>query len=169
MPNKLDLTPLKTAYAVPGSLAEAFFDALAARVRCPKDGVTTVTHVQQWLYERSFTQSEMTVLFQLLMTAGVGSYIRGRGDRPHRVSWAVNPLALARVVAGRLTELRAGDWYADRPETSADEPADASPEIAVQLRLRIGVTARVEGLPDDLSQQEADRLAQFIRTIPLSA
>lgn len=106
------------------------------------------------------SRGEVIAVFRRLEELGCGSFKAGRKGWSSRFEWAFGMVDVGRAAAGEGAE----------PETlSADEKSTEEEESAgvvdhrFQLRRELAI---VISLPEDLTKNEASRLADFVRTLP---
>ena len=157
--------------------------------------VTSVKRVHRRL-ERKGTfmpRPEIAQFFQTLHTIGLGEFIAGEGVRRPRFVWGYPLQELPRVASGEAWELAplpapsasetdAGDFGPDdRADREVDELDDSTLELGEDdilhesahgrpmlkhiYRLRGDYVVKLR-LPMDLTQTEANRLADYIKTLP---
>lgn len=104
-------------------------------------------------------RSALIAGFRLLEEVGCGKYVEGRRGWPSRFVWSVK---------SRLVQLAAqGERSLDEDTTDTD--TDSTDDLVEHsFYLRPGILTTIE-LPEDLSWQEAKRLAQFIKAIPMES
>lgn len=147
-----------------------FMELLAERQREPKLGKTTVEEAEEFFKER---QGAVSFLKQL-GDAGCGQFVTGRRGQPTRIEWAeCGAIPIAKAFINARTQPQPDPAMPD-VNTLADchwnaSPA-ASPVTSAKLHphtflLRPELSVRVE-LPLNLTKEEANRFADFIRTIP---
>lgn len=99
------------------------------------------------------SKRELISLMRDLEELGLGKLIVGRRQKKTRFQWAVSTVEIARVASD---EAEASD---------ATQLESGGQTINHQFQLRPNL--RIEfALPADLSKSEAERLAEFMRTLP---
>jgi hypothetical protein len=141
-----------------------FMETMAARQREPKGGETSVDEV-----EAVFKDRKASVEFlKDLSDAGCGKFMIGRRDRPTRIEWVdFGAIAIAKAFLNPIAKDLLGDDDVSVPagaSGSLRSPADASFHNHHFL-LRPDLMVYVQ-LPLNLTKDEANRLADFIRTLP---
>lgn len=142
---------------------QAFFDLLSQRkneARVTKvDRVLALCPAQA----RPIARREIIKLLQQLEELKMGRFIMGRRSQPSRFEWAVSSLEVARAATGASGTLNL-DVLAS--PTVPDDECSMGDVLLHQFHLRPDFCLTVE-LPVDLTQHEADRLAAFVRTLPI--
>jgi len=139
--------------------ARVIFEYLAGRQR--NSTQTTVDALVSALEREGheIPRGEVVFAFRELENAHCGKFLVGRKGHPTRFEWAV-PLSQVGVLA-------TSDGTVE-PELEKTTPPSASPKTLEHryiLRRDYAVTL---ALPADLTDSEATRLADFIRTIPFT-
>ncbi len=131
-------------------LAESFMRRLSDQQRPRRE--VAVDAVQD---THKATRSEVVKLFRQLEELDLGEFMVGRRGRQSRFVWA-ETLDIARIAAQALAD-----------GCEPDGSAKAVPESMIPHRyvLRPGAELQFR-LPADLTQREADRLGDFIKTLP---
>lgn len=157
---------LRTLYAE-SEAARAFFDLLVQR---KNDGRCTVVDriLSQFpAHGRPVSRRDLIQVMQRMEELGVGRCIVGRRSQPSRFEWSSSMTGVARAATGAASSDDLG--MAPRPASPAEEePVDDDEDVLLhRLHLRPDFCLSIE-LPVDLTQQEAERLAAFIRTLPIN-
>ena len=97
--------------------------------------------------------------------AGCGRFFTGRHGQPSRFVWAVPWATVQAAVTDRASTGHPSKTAPTRPALLS---AGEAGMFSHPFRLRPGLIIPVN-LPNDLTMAEADRLARFIQTLPLSA
>jgi hypothetical protein len=113
---------------------------------------------------RSLSQGTIVEVLAQLEQLGLG-YLR-RGQRGYEFAWNVELVAVGKAARGETAGIptlrhRGEPPAEDRP--SVDEEDDTFVDHRFLLRPGVEVNLR---LPGDLTKREAERLADFIRTLP---
>jgi hypothetical protein len=156
------------------------FEALGQRSRCgPETEADMLTEIAKVEY------GDLIAALRLLDKIGVGSFIVGRRSRKTRFEWSIPAIEAAKAAMDShvqtsaeinstlsATTVPVEEARKFRPaENAKAEPVAASdhqvaPEsIAHTYALRPGLTVQVS-LPADLTRKEADRLSQWITSLP---
>ncbi|MEA2559563.1 MAG: hypothetical protein QOH06_1067 [Acidobacteriota bacterium] len=148
---------LKTLYAK-DNVAKAFFDHMAARKR--NQAETKVDRVLVVLANEGLSRGDVVELFKGLEEVGCGQFVIGRRGWPSRFVWSVSSLAASHLATGEVALME--DVTAD----SAEESEEADEFLSHTFNLRPDLPITLD-LPADLSVKEAERLALFVRSLPM--
>jgi hypothetical protein len=99
--------------------------------------------------------------FRSLEDLGAGQFVTGRRGWPSRFVWSVGMVSVGRAAAGEPQEIES------IPDESFEEES-ASTLLAHSFYLRVDMPVTIE-LPVDLTKGEAERLASFVRTLPIES
>jgi hypothetical protein len=141
------------------AVARWFLDHAAQRERGRAE--TSVERTQGILkeHDHEVSRGDIVDLYQALEKLNCGKFIPGRRGRPSRFAWTESIVSVGKAAAGEPEVI-----------SSAPEPAAAAVEVSETLthayHLRPDTQVTIE-LPTDLSLQEAERLAAFIKTLPM--
>ena len=104
----------------------------------------------------------MVKVFRKLDGLGAGRFIPGRHGYETRIEWKYSIRSLGKISIGRssIPEAVPSDAQLD------DMPSEVSSPTKHEFALRSDLRVRFD-LPSDLNEKEAERLAAFIRTLPL--
>jgi len=162
---------------------KALFDQLAAREKNSR--ATKTDRMLKLLYDlgRSADRREVIQFFRGLERAGCGRYVEGRRGHPSRFEWTARLSSVGLVAAGKqakvqpLGEEEFSFTFDDideqplmqptMPLSSTDGIAESVGDVRHPFRLRPDKTVSLV-LPNDLTPQEAQRLSDFVKTLPLS-
>lgn len=108
----------------------------------------------------TLSRADLVAVFRQLETAGCGAFKAGRKGWPSRFEWAVGLVSVGRAAAGET------DQVEEIPDDEKTEE-DGATTVRHSFRLRAGLHIHFD-LPADLNVAEASRLADFIKTLPLS-
>ena len=105
-------------------------------------------------------------LFKRLSELELGTYTEGRHGHPSRFEWSTRCIDVGKASQGM--PLHIGPISNDDPINDEDEDDESSETALVDhpFTLRSGLVVTIK-LPEDLNEKEAERLANFIRTLPL--
>ena len=106
---------------------------------------------------REVSRNDVVSTFKELAEAGCGTFVVGRKGHPTRFEWVVALSRAGSVAVAKATT--ANDQIAEPEQSNSRMTLDH------QYILRQDFTVKLS-LPLDLSETEASRLADFIRTIP---
>lgn len=145
-----------------------FMRELAERQREPNHGETAVQDLLEFFRDR---QAAVAFL-KSLADIGCGTFVTGRRGRPTRIEWAdcgAIPIAKTFLFGSSHGPQEVSDREIPEVTPEALNPPETSSKADAFHRhtflLRPGLSVRIE-LPLDLSKEEANRLAEFIRAIP---
>ena len=139
--------------------ARAFLDHAANREN--KQSETTVERALTILNERGVeaTRGDAVEMFKRFEDLGCGKSLWGRRGKPSRIAWSASIVSVGRAAVGEQQVV------ATIPET--DENSDEAEEVlSHSYHLRPDYAVALE-LPTDLTNQEARRLAGYIRTLSM--
>lgn len=157
---KVNIDGLKSVYSnLPA--AQAFLGICA---RCKEDANETSVDGALDLLAQSgkhFSRAELIEMFRGLQSVRCGKFRTGRRGWPSRFEWHTGLVSVGRLVTGDSTEVEVD---------SEDKRDDVEESLLFQhtFRLRPDLEVGIE-LPFDLTQHEATRLGDFIRTLPFSS
>lgn len=165
--NSVNIKGLKKLYQS-DECAKALLDQVSTRKR--NHFKTTVNHLM-WLMHRGgkeFSRREMIDVLKQLKEYGIGDFIIGRRGQPSRFEWAVEMIGVGKAARGENAEIEPlGDMATGEVDEEEDlEVPDGAIRHTYNLRPDFGVSLN---LPNDLSNKEAVRLADFIRTLPFES
>ena len=164
----VDVDALRLIYAQ-GGAAKAALDYFASRTNGNK-----VTEIATLAKAVRFPLSHLVRFMKhdLASACECGRYISGRRGRPSRFRWYVKLVELGLAARG---ERESVSWL---PAYAPDEDQDATPTpdtstgppgaIDHRFQLRANFWTNLT-LPGDLTTGEAEKLAAFVRLLPLSA
>ena len=135
----------------------AFMRELASRVREPNGNETTLEDT------RIRTKSEGIQLLRALGDIGCGEFIVGRRKMKTRFEWGrQGAIPVAKAFLGESVEItREDDEGTEFNQTGSTNPNSYKHHFLLRPDLTIEVT-----LPLDITKEEANRLADFVRSIP---
>lgn len=143
-----------------------FMQQLAERQREPNRGETSVEDAEEFFRDR---QDAVNFLKQL-GEAGCGNFFTGRRGRPTRIEWATcGAIPIAKAFLQATDQVSTGDASGLGPGT-APSPLPFTHALPTELHphtflLRPELTLTLQ-LPLNLTKEEANRLADFIRALP---
>ena len=149
---------LKQLYA-DDDVARMFFDDMANRQRNQSE--TKVDRIMQRLREQgnSPSRGDIIALFKKLEEYKCGQFVAGRHGWPSRFIWDVGSLSASRFAVGETEEV---EEITQEPE----EGAEGVESLNHTFNLRPDLPVEFE-LPIDLTEKEAERLAGFLKTLPM--
>lgn len=145
---------LKRLYEEAGS--RVFFDWASSRQRDRLD-----TSVDTVVRECKMDRDAALRLLQKLASAGFGRFYNGRRGKKTRIEWSFSLRDIGAAARGALEDV--GEIDPDAAESDDDSDAGM---LGHAFNLRPGVQISL-ALPADLTTREADRLAAFVKTLPL--
>ena len=152
MTNQMDIEKLRALHDS-NSTAKALFSWFASRQRG-----ATVTKVRVASKQIERSNSEIVALFKSLEGLGAGKFLAGRKGMESRIEWLHDVKSLSEKAVGQL----------DQPRSLALDAPLSDEELSLnkhQFMLRQTLIFDAF-LPPDLNSQEADRLANWIKTLP---
>ncbi|CAB3800725.1 hypothetical protein LMG28688_05217 [Paraburkholderia caffeinitolerans] len=153
------------ALADESEINRQFFDRLANRSKNSR--VTTVDHVVR--FTRG-SRREVVDLFRAMTELGLGEFVLGRKGAPSRFEWQARLTEVGQAAIGEADEVELVEADELEDDADADELDMAEVEMLPHFYvLRPGLSPVHFSLPSDLTQQEAERLATFIRTLPFGS
>ncbi len=155
--NKVDSRRLRKLYGS-SPAAREILDHLASRGRSWR--TTSVERILASVREsdEDLSRGEVIDVFKALEECGCGQFKAGRKGWPSRFEWAVQMVSAGRVAAGETEQVE---------DLTAEDLAEEEPQAALRHTYRLRPDASVTlDLPRDLTASEAERLAQYIRTLP---
>lgn len=141
--------------------ARTFLDHCAQRTNNQSE--TKVDRVLVVLRDKGhdIPRGDIIEVFRALADLGCGEFVTGRRGWPSRFVWSAGMVSIARAAAGEPPKIE------EIPDEQAtDESTDATLTHSFHLRPETPVSFQ---LPVDLTKSEAERLAGFIRTLPIDS
>ena len=132
--------------------ARAFFEYAACRQRNTR--TTPIERIQKVLGQE-VSRSELIGLFKELGKMGCGHFVAGRKGHPTRFEWQVGLVSVGRAACGESEEI----------EETIDDDYETIDLLTHTFHLRPDVPVEFD-LPRNLTENEASRLADYIRTLP---
>jgi len=162
MSNGIKLEDIRRLYQEKGSY-KAIFDRFAAREKG-----ASVTKVDTLLLYAP--KNDIIALFRRLEAYGCGTFIAGRKGHRSRFQWTARPRDVGRAARDQTVGVVAQihDDEPDEEDLAEGEPSVDEDVFIHPFQLRANRTVQFV-LPKDLTTAEAERLATFIRSLPLSA
>lgn len=146
--------------------AAAYFELLMKRKKNTREA-----RVDRVVTHTGCQRSEVVDMFKKMEELGLGRFIVGRKGSPSRFEWHVFLTDVAQVYAGEDNELEivSPDDLEEFEEDEDDLGLFGDDELLEhRYVLRAGDEPIFIKLPQDLTQHEADRLAAFIKTLPIA-
>jgi hypothetical protein len=134
----------------------------------------TTTALEQLLFRltnagKPVPKSEAIDVLRKLDELGCGDFITGRKGHPTRFAWRYPLSAIGKAAAAADPKLPEEIKRLDDAEDDSPEPLPAESELIVHsYQLRTGYKVQLE-LPADLTEREAWRLSEFLKTLPFDA
>lgn len=153
----MDMDQLRNLYQNDG-VARMFLDGMAGRARNQSETKIERTQERLKMGGNDINRSQIVQLFRQLQDVGCGHFVIGRWGWSSRFVWDVGSLAAARAASGEEQEIE--------PIDMVDEQTGEVDELEHIFNLRSDYKVSLP-LPLDLTQSEAERLAGFIRTLPM--
>jgi hypothetical protein len=156
----VDLKALRALYQG-DKIARAFLDYAARRQRNAVE--TPVDRVRMNLRHEgcSASRKDTIDLFRKLVDLGCGEFVVGRRGKESRLQWSVGLVSVGRAASGESEEIEG----ITEDDSNDDQTIDT---LSHRFHLRPDMTADFD-LPADLTESEANRLADYIRTLPFRA
>lgn len=156
----MDTVALRHAYTTDASV-KAICDEMAGRERNQ-----TETKLARILGRFSNDGNEMRkheaiAAFRKLEGCGCGQYVEGRHGWPSRFVWSVGSISACQIAQGTTATVET------LPEANTDDEIEAEVDtVNHTLRLRVDFAVEIQ-LPSDLTQREAQRIANFVASLPM--
>ena len=140
--------------------ARFLLDHFANRDR--NQNTSTVRRVEQnlWRDGKMLSRGDIIRAFKALEAAGCGTFKTGRKGHESRFEWLISSKSAGQAATGEINEVDS-----EVPPPEAEEASDALTEHTYWLRPSLQIKL---DLPGDLTTLEAERIARFVRTLPLT-
>lgn len=161
--NPINLSKLKSLYQS-NEAARKLLDYLAARKNNVKQ--STVDRLLSALSSGGVNRSKLIGALKELTTLRCGEFKNGRKKQPSRMLWNVGIVSLGQAACGQGMKIE--DIFSDGEEEEIKPQGLSEVELSlmtVAYPLRVDLMTEFL-LPKNLTQKEANRLADFIRTLP---
>ena len=115
----------------------------------------------------NFSRKDVINFLKKLESFKCGKFVVGRRGQPSRFEWEVEMIGLGKAARGMETEivrLNEDETHAD----DHDEEEDVPPMIEHRYTLRPDLPVTLS-LPANLTEKEAVRLSEFIKTLPFGS
>lgn len=139
--------------------AKIFFDHMSSRQRNQSE--TKVDRIIKILENEKQTPSrgDIIALFKNIEEYKCGQFVTGRWGWPSRFVWDVDSLSASRFAAGETQEVKV-------VKIEDEEKTEQRDSLKHTFNLRADLPIEFT-LPIDLSEKEAERLATFIKALPM--
>jgi hypothetical protein len=129
---------------------------------------TTVDRLHEVLVaeRHHVTRVQLIEALRQLAALNCGEFKTGRKGHPTRMIWSVNIVSLGQVASGHATAVKDIDNSGSPQEDSPSQDESSEHDllnVSYPLRPELVVSF---SLPKSITQKEANRLADFIRTLP---
>ena len=157
----VDIEAIKSLY-VSSEPARAILDYFASRRN--DSTISKIDRIQKVLIQQgvSLDRRHIVEFFRSLEAAGCGRFISGRKGHPSRFEWAAGLVSVGKAASGEVAEVEAVD---EELEAEDDDPDEGT--ITHSFVLRPGLSVTLD-LPNDLTPIEAQRLSDYIKTLPFA-
>jgi len=136
-----------------------FFDYIAQREHQGTIEVDTIMEVIVGPY-----RADAIMVARTMEEIGLGKFIIGRRGSPTRLEWFFRSDSVGQLACGDIDELLSLEGE-DEGSDEMEEPVVGVWQIVHSFRLRPDESVRFQ-LPSNLTQQEAGRLSDFIKSLP---
>ncbi|WP_157646567.1 hypothetical protein [Burkholderia ubonensis] len=147
-------------------VAREFLESLA--IRAHNRRVTTVDFVARKFRAH---RRDIVELFKAMADAGLGEFILGRRQSPTRFVWMSRMIDVGKAAIGETDEIEilGPDELEDFDEEDIriEDDEDFIDCYEHPFKLRKGFEPIVLSLPTDLTSQEAERIAAFVKSLPI--
>ena len=137
--------------------AAAILDDFASRSNNQK--VTKVDQIIKRVSSVDLPRWAVIKLFKGLGAHGHGRFVEGRHGHPSRFIWSSSSIEVARNAKGETVAITQV-----QPDDAEEEEESGLRTHQFNLRTDLVITF---DLPPDLTEKEAERLAGFLRTLPI--
>lgn len=150
-------------------LARSFLESLAERSHNRR-----VTLVDSVVKKFRANRRDVIELFKAMADAGLGEFIVGRRQSPSRFKWLSRMTDVGRAAIGEADEIgvldasELQDLDEDEDDLGIDLDEDFLDCYDHTFMLRAGYEPITISLPKDLTAQEAERIATFVRALPMA-
>lgn len=161
-----DISEIKKLYNK-DECAKAILDHASSRTKnSSKTSVDRLT----WKISRNganFSRRDVIDVLKQLENFNCGKFVVGRRGAPSRFEWDVEMIGLGNAARGmetKIVRLNEGEKHTD----DHDEEEDVPPMIEHRYTLRPDLPVTLS-LPANLTEKEAARLSEFIKTLPFGS
>ncbi len=149
-----ELKALQALYEDEENYAKVVLDDFAGRTN--RQSITGVDQIVSRLRgSAELPKWAVVKLFKALGELGYGRFVVGRRGGESRFIWTANPIEVGKAARGEVAAISS----LPEPETSDIEMVNH------QFKLRPTMSITIE-LPADFTEKEAERFAQFLRSLP---
>lgn len=152
---------LRQLYAS-SSAGRMLLDNFAERERDRR--LTPLAWAKAFIRRQGGTDHEVLPFLRGLEAAGCGQYIEGRHGQASRFKWGFPMRSVARLAQGTNTEPAEVELRQIEPDAVNINGEMLDHKLFLRPDLLITIT-----LPHDLTANEAERLASFVKALPFSA
>ena len=125
--------------------------------------LTTVDSLVNRLKNADVSRQTIVRLFKHLEELEFGSFKEGRRGHPSRFSWFSSCIDIGKAAQGVASDIAT---IQDGLPLEEDESDRQGTLVDHSYFLRSGLTIKLS-LPNDLNEREAERLASYVKTLPL--
>jgi hypothetical protein len=146
-------------------VAKAILDHFATRERNRKE--TRVDNLERAL--SGIARPDIIRVFKELEKLGCGTYFNGgRGGKSwQRFEWKYELISIGKAAAGEAQDIQEVQPTTDLPAEHSENKATTTRDDAIKHTYQLREDWQVElDLPKNLSDREAGRLSDFIKTLP---
>jgi hypothetical protein len=157
---EVDIEKLKSLYSS-NDAARAFLDYAAQRERSAAE--TSVDRIQANLAAEghAFPRQEVMELLKALAKAGCGDFKVGRRGLKSRLVWKAGLASVGRAASGQTQSIE----VIAKGQQERDSLGETVTRLTHSYHLRPNVVVEFN-LPTDLTESEANRLADYLKTLP---
>ncbi len=161
----VDLVELKRLYAT-SETAKKILNYFAGRKNNKNETTVDRLHGVLVAEGHEVTRGQLIDALRQLAELGCGEFKTGRKGWPTRMVWSVGIVSLGQVASGQATAVQEiDDVSTDEEEVPVAAKAVEHDQMNVSYPLRPELMVGLS-LPKNLTQKEANRLADFIKTLP---
>jgi hypothetical protein len=162
----VDFKVLKSLYAK-NPVATAAIDYFSGRQYNPRHTKVDLLIVRLAQRGSEFGRGEVIEFFRQLEKTGAGRFVIGRRGQPTRFEWDVQAISAAKAAKG---EVGAVEVLPPGTPANDDDDEDEVPAGMIRHFFRLRQDQAVQfDLPENLTEKEASRLGEFIKTLPFDS
>lgn len=155
---KMNENELKSLYKN-DDMVRPFLDHMAKRQRNQSE--SKVHRVVENLREENheYSRGDIVSVFKKLESCGCGQFVNGRRGWPSRFVWSVPSKDASLLASGEeqtVSEIVVDETYEDTADETLNHTFNLRPDLRIEF-----------DLPSDLTVNEANRLAMFIKSLPM--